>query len=194
VTADSLSFTLGAMHLPNAMRLFGLLISLSLTAVPASHALLWKSSFYRCSVDLPEAPPQINPWLPMSSANDPDADLTGLVGARRTDLTGYVFLGLVKKKPNFQLNEKTVADLERRYFGPGLGFRHTLEPVRRKDGLTGYRLTGTHRFHGTSYSIVVDFLQANNAVYEIAGLTEREKEALRDADVRSFMESFRVLK
>jgi hypothetical protein len=184
------------MHLPKAMRLAGLTMSLFLVAVPMSHAILWKSSLYRCSVNLPESPPRINPWLPLTTANDPDADLTGLIGARRMDSTAYVFLGIVKldQKPRFQLNQKTVAELEKRYFGPALGFQHTLEPMRRKDGFTAYRVTGTHLYHGNHYSIVVDFVQANQAVYEVAGLSELENQALRDSDVRSFMESFQVLK
>ncbi|HEY0791074.1 MAG TPA: hypothetical protein VGD78_08420 [Chthoniobacterales bacterium] len=196
MTKAFIPFTVRAMHLPKATVLAGLTLSLLLAAVPTSQAVLWKSSLYRCSVNLPEAPPRLNPWLPMGNANDPDADLTGLIGARRMDSTAYVFLGIVKldQKPKFQLNEKTISELEKRYFGPTLGFRHTLEPIRRKDGFPAYRATGSHQYHGTSYSIVVDFVQANQAVYEVAGLTEHENEALRDPDVRSFMESFQVLK
>jgi hypothetical protein len=196
VTAGFIPFTVRAMHLPKAKALAGLTLSLFLAAVPMSQAVLWKSSLYRCSVNLPEGPARINPWLPLGNANDPDADLTGLIGARRMDSTAYVFLGIVKldQKPKFQLNEKTIAELEKRYFGPTLGFRHTLEPIRRKDGFTAYRATGTHQYRGSNYSIVVDFVQANQAVYEVAGLAEHENVAMRDPDVRSFMESFQVLK
>ena len=122
--------------------------------------------------------------------------MVGVAGACRIDYSGYVFLGVIRldQKPGFQFNEKTINELDKRYFGTGLGFLHSIQPLRRKDGLPGYRLTGTHNFRGATYNVVVDFVQANNMIYEIAGLTQFQPQPLNDADIRSFMESFRTLR
>jgi hypothetical protein len=122
--------------------------------------------------------------------------MVGVAGARRIDYSGYVLLGIIRldQKPGFQLNEKTINELDKRYFGTGLGFLHSIQPLRRKDGLPGYRLTGTHWFRGANYNLVADFVQANNMIYEIAGLTQFQPQPLKDADIRSFMESFRTLR
>lgn len=157
-------------------------------------AIEWKSSYYKCVVNLPDTSPQFNPWAVMSSTRGEDeSGLVGVTGAHRIDFSAYVFLGVIRleRQPNFQLNDKTVPELEKRYFGPGMGFLHSLQPLRRKDGISGYRMTGTHQYNGSTYNIVVDLLQANNMIYEVAGLTH-EPQPLKDPDVRSFMESFRL--
>ena len=172
----------------------GLIALVGLAAIPSGQAIQWRSTQYKCVASLPDGDPRINPWLPMMSYNDEDAELLGLTGAHRTDKTAYVYVGVVPlaKKPNYRLNEKAVEELEKRYFSPGLGFRHTMTPLRRKDGLPGYRLTGTHHFNGVNYSVVLDLVQANNMVYEVAGLTQFETDPMKDPDVRGFMENFRI--
>jgi len=130
----------------------------------------------------------------MSSAGEEDeTGMVGVTGAHRIDQSAYVFLGVIRldKNPKFQLNDKTLPELEKRYFGSGLGFRHSLEPLRRKDGLPGYRLTGTHQYRGAKYNLVLDIVQGNNMIYEIAGLS-LGPQPLKEPDIRSFMESFRL--
>lgn len=183
------------MSCPKALLLAGVAgLSFFVTA-SVCRAVEWKSSFYKCVVDLPDASPQFNPWAAMSSTRGEDeSGLVGVTGAHRIDFSAFVFLGVIRldQHPKFQLNDKTVPELEKRYFGPGMGFLHSLEPIRRKDGISGYRLTGTHKYHGTTYNIVVDLLQANNMIYELAGLTQYEEKPLKDPDIRCFMESFRL--
>jgi hypothetical protein len=164
-------------------------------AAPVCRAVEWKSSFYKCVVNLPDTSPQINPWAAMSSARSEDeSGLVGVAGAHRIDFSAYVYLGVIRldQHPNFQLNDKTVPELEKRYFGTGMGFLRSLQPLRRKDGIPGYRMIGTHQYNGRTYNIVVDLLQANNMIYEVAGLTQYEPQPLKDPDIRSFLESFRV--
>src|SRR5689334_6639353 len=153
---------------------------------PAGLAILWKSSFYKCSVNLPDTSPQMNPWVVLSTTREEDeSGMVGVTGAHTIDFSAYGFLGVIRldQKPKFQLNDKTLPDLEKRYFGSGLGFVHSVQPLRRKDGLPGYRLTGTHQHRGRNYSIVVDFIQANNMIYELAGLSQYERDALKDPDI-----------
>jgi hypothetical protein len=163
-------------------------ISLLLAFLPEANALLWKSSDFNCSVNLPDGTPQINPWLVMSPA-----DPTGLAGAHRKDFSAYVYLGMVTEDdPHFAFNEKSIDELQKRFFGAGLGFRHSIEPISRH-GVAGFRLTGTHRFNATNYSIVVDMFESNGKVYEVAGLSKDETNPLKDPDIRSFMDSFRFI-
>jgi hypothetical protein len=163
-------------------------ISLLWASLPEANALLWKSTDFNCSVNLPDGTPQVEPWLVMSPA-----DPTGLTGARRKDSSAYVYLGMVEEDdPHFKLDEKSIEELQRRFFGPGLGFRHTIEAINHH-GVAGFRLTGTHRFNSTNYSIVVDMFESNRKVYEVAGLSKEETNPLKDPDIRSFMDSFRFL-
>src|SRR5215471_19092561 len=99
-------------------------------------ALTWKNSDFNCAVELPEGELITggNRWTPVGSTE------TGtLVGAMRVDGSAYVFLGYVDiaKRPKFHLNEKTIEELEKRFFGPGLGFRRTIERVSLQ-GMSGY--------------------------------------------------------
>jgi len=163
-------------------------ISLLLTSLPEANALFWKSSDFNCMVNLPDGKPQIDPWLVMSPA-----DPTGLTGAHRKDFSAYVYLGMVTEDdPHFALNEKSIDELQKRFFGPGLGFRHTIEPINRH-GMAGFRLIGTHRYNATNYSIVIDMFEADGKVYEVAGLSKDEINPLKDPDIKSFMDSFRFL-
>jgi hypothetical protein len=159
-----------------------------LASLPEANAWLWKSSDFNCSVNLPDGTPQVEPWLVMTPA-----DPTGLTGAHRKDFSAYVYLGMVEEDdPHFKLNEKSIDELQRRFFGPGLGFRHTIEAIS-NHGVAGFRLTGTHRFNSTNYSIVVDMFQSNGKVYEVAGLSKDEANPLKDPDIRYFMDSFQFL-
>jgi hypothetical protein len=183
------------MSCPKALLLAGVAGLSLFAAATVCRAIEWRSSFYKCVVNLPDTSPQINPWATMSSARSEDeSGLVGVTGAHRIDFSAYVFLGVIRleQQPNFQLNDKTVPELEKRYFGTGKGFLHSLQPLRRKDGISGYRMTGTHQYNGRSYNIVVDLLQANNMIYEVAGLTQYEQQPLKDPDIKYFMESFRV--
>jgi hypothetical protein len=163
-------------------------ISLLLASLPEANALLWKSSDFNCSVDLPDGTPQVEPWLVMAPA-----DPTGLTGAHRKDFSAYVYLGMVEEDdPHFKLDEKSIDELQKRFFGPGIGFRHTIEAINHH-GVAGFRLIGTHRFNANNYSIVVDMFQSNGKVYEVAGLSKNEGNPLKDPDIRSFMDSFRFL-
>jgi hypothetical protein len=163
-------------------------VSSLLAFLPEANAFLWKSSDFNCSVNLPDGTPQVEPWLVMTPA-----DPTGLTGARRKDFSAYVYLGMVTEDdPHFKLDEKSIDELQKRFFGPGLGFRHTIEAFNHH-GVAGFRLTGTHRFNATNYSIVVDMFESNGKVYELAGLSKLETNPLKDPDIRSFMDSFRFL-
>jgi hypothetical protein len=164
------------------------IISLLLASIPEANALLWKSSDFNCLVNLPDGRPQIDPWEVMTPA-----DPFGLTGAHRRDFSAYVYLGIVTEDdPHFRLNEKSIDELQRRFFGPGLGFRHTIEPINR-NGMAGFRLTGTHRYNSTNYSIVVDMFEANGKVYEVAGLSKNETNPLKDPDIKYYMDSFQLL-
>src|SRR5262245_15184731 len=103
------------------------LLTLFMSAGIAS-AVTWKSSDYNCQVSLPESPPMTSSkgWSPIGSTEEGT-----LVGARRIDGSAFVFLGYVdiRKRPKFHLNEKTIEELEKRFFGPGLGFRRSIERV-----------------------------------------------------------------
>jgi hypothetical protein len=165
------------------------IISLLLASIPEANAFLWKSSDFNCLVNLPDGTPYTDPWLVMSPA-----DPVGLTGARRKDFSAYVYLGMVTEDdPHFALNEKSIDGLQQRFFGPGLGFRHTIEPINR-NGMAGFRLTGRHRYNAANYSIVVDMFEANGKVYEVAGLSKDETNPLKDPDIKSFMDSFRLLR
>ena len=103
-------------RLPFAAALAGLFIF----AGNAS-ALTWKSSDYNCQVQLPDGEPLTGgkAWSPVGSTEEGT-----LVGAMRVDGSAYVFLGYVNiaKRPKFHLNDKTIDELEKRFFGPGMGF------------------------------------------------------------------------
>jgi len=177
-------------------RLSRFLIAAAVIAVlfgpPPSLAAIWRSSDFRCSVNLPDGEPRIDPWAVLTP-NDITARETGLVGARNKDGTVVVYLGIVRldDKPHFQLNQKSVEQLEGKIFGTALGFKHDAKPISR-NGMNGIRLTGTHRYLGNTYNLVMDLFQANGMIYELAGLTEHELDPLNDRDVKWFMQSFRL--
>src|SRR6266853_332917 len=111
---------------------------------------------------------------------------------KSNDFSAYVYLGMVTEDdPHFKLDEKSIDELQRRFFGPGLGFRHTIEAINHH-GVAGFRLTGTHRFNATNYSIVIDMFESNGKVYEVAGLSKDEINPMKDPDIRSFMDSFQI--
>jgi hypothetical protein len=161
---------------------------LLLASLPPANAILWKSSEHNCLVNLPDGRPLIDPWLPMTPA-----DPTGLTGAHRKDFSAFVFLGMVTEdNPHFTLDEKSIDELQKRFFGPRLGFRHSIEAINHH-GMAGFRLTGTHQYNASNYSIVVDMYESDGKVYEVAGLSKEETNPLKDPEIRSFMDSFRLI-
>ena len=158
----------------------------------SASAALWRSTDFGCSVNLPDSDSRTTPWAVLTP-NDILAQETGLVGARKVDSTVIVYLGIVRldDKPHFQLNQKSVEQLEGKIFGTALGFKHDAKPISR-NGMNGVRLTGTHRYLGNTYNLVMDLFQANGMIYELAGLTEHELDPLNDRDVKWFMQSFRL--
>jgi hypothetical protein len=155
-------------------------------------ALTWKSSDYNCQVDLPEGEPITGGgrWTPVGSTEEGT-----LVGATRVDGSAFVFLGYVNiaKRPKFHLNEKTIEELEKRFFGPGLGFRRSMERVSLR-GMWGYRLTGDSIYHGSRFGLVVDMYEAGGLIYQIAGMKEYDLHPLKDFEIKGYMGSFKLLR
>ena len=160
--------------------------------VGTASAVTWKSSDYNCQVDLPDGEPITggSRWTPLGSTDEGT-----LVGSRRVDGSAIVFLGYVDiaKRPKFHLNEKTIEELEKRFFGPGLGFRRSIERVS-LHGMPGYRLTGDSIYHGTRFGLVVDMYEANGLIYQIAGMKEYDMHPLKDFAIKWYMESFKLLR
>lgn len=152
-------------------------------------AAIWKSSEYYCQVNLPDGS-YVQQWFAMAPANEDGV----LAGARRQDYAAMVYLGVVdvKDKPKFVLNEKSIEELDKSFFGRGLGFLNSTQQIT-EHGLSGYRLIGRHRFNGRNYAVVVDMFFYHGLVYQVAGLSQLFDDALRDNDVRAFMNSFYVL-
>jgi hypothetical protein len=172
-------------------RFGGPLLMLFISAGIAS-ALTWKSTDYNCAVNLPDSEPITGGkgWSPIGSTDEGT-----LIGAMRTDGSAFVFLGYVNiaKRPKFHLNDKTIGELEKRFFGPGLGFRHSIERVSLR-GMSGYRLTGDAIHHGSRFGLVVDMYEANGLIYQVAGMKEYDPHPLSDFDIKGYMESFRLLR
>jgi len=166
------------------------LLALALCAATAS-AALWKFDDFDCQINLPDGQSSNSPsnWTTLGSTDDGT-----LVGARRLDKSAYVFLGYedLSKKRNFHLNEKSIEELEKRFFGAGQGFRRGLERIS-LHGLPGYRLTGDEVYKGGHYGLVVDMYEANSRIYEIAGMKEDDNHPLKDPDIKGCMASFRLL-
>ena len=157
--------------------------------VSSSKAAIFVSSENYCQVTLPDGS-YVQPWYTMVPANESGV----LTGARRQDYVALVYLGVVdmKDKPHFVLDEKSLEQLDRSFFGPGLGFLDKTQKITQQ-GINGYRLTGRHRFNGRNYAMVVDMFFDHGLVYEVAGLTQAYENPLRDDDVRGFIASFRLL-
>jgi hypothetical protein len=132
----------------------------------------------------------VQQWYALLPANEGGV----LAGARRQDFAAIVYLGIVdmKDKPHFVLDEKSIEDLDKSFFGRGLGFLDKTQQIT-EHGLNGYRLFGRHRFNGRNYAMVVDMFFYHGLVYQVAGLTQSYDNALQDVDVRAFMNSFYVL-
>jgi hypothetical protein len=157
--------------------------------VSAGSAAIWRSSEYYCQVNLPDGS-YVQQWYALLPANEGGV----LAGARRQDYAAMVYLGIVdmKDKPHFVLDEKSINDLDKSFFGPGLGFLDKTQQIT-EHGLNGYRLFGRHRFNGRNYAMVVDMFFYHGLVYQIAGLSQAYDNALQDQDVKAFMNSFYVL-
>lgn len=156
---------------------------------PEVRAAFWQSSEYYCQVNLPDGS-YVQPWYTMVPADEGGV----LTGARRQDFATIVYLGVVdeKSKPHFVLDEKSIEELDKSFFGRGLGFLNSTKKIS-LGALEGYRLIGRHRFNGRNYAMVVDMFFDHGLVYEVAGLSNSYDDALRDEDVRGFMGSFRIL-
>jgi hypothetical protein len=157
----------------------------------SASAAYWQSEDFDCSINLPDsqsATSQTN-WTTLGSTDDGT-----LVGAMRIDRSAFVFLGYVdlSKQKKFHLNEKSIEELEKRYFGSGQGFRRTLERIS-LHGMPGYRLTGDSVYSGAHYGLVVDMVEANNRIYQIAGMKQGEAHPLKDPDIKDAMTSFKLL-
>jgi len=167
------------------------LLALALCAATAS-AALWKSDDFGCQINLPDGQSANDPtnWTTLGSTDDGT-----LVGAGRIDKSAYVFLGYVdvSKRRNFQLNEKSIQELQKRFFGEGQGFWRGLERIS-LHGLPGYRLTGDEVYNGGHYGLVVDMYEANSRIYEIAGMKEGDNHPLKDPDIKGCMTSFKLLR
>jgi hypothetical protein len=166
------------------------IVFLVLTAACAS-AAYWKSEDFNCSINLPDGRSDDAPtnWTTLGSTDDGT-----LVGATRMDHSAFIFLGYVdiSKRKNFHLNEKTIPELEQRYFGTGQGFRRGIQRIT-LNGIPGYRLTGDAIYHGGHYGLVVDMIEANGLIYQIAGMKQNDLQPLKDQDIRTAMSSFRLL-
>jgi hypothetical protein len=155
----------------------------------SGRAAIWKSSEYYCQVNLPDGS-YVQQWYAMLPANEGGV----LAGARRQDFAAMVYLGVVdmKDKPHFVLDEKSIDELDKSFFGRGLGFLDKTQQIT-QHGLNGYRLFGRHRFNGRNYAMVVDMFFYHGLVYQVAGLSQSYDNALQDQDVLAFMNSFYVL-
>src|SRR6516225_1316680 len=156
-------------------------------------ALTWKNSDYNCQIELPQGNDSITggkSWSPVGSTEEGT-----LVGAMRVDGSAYVFLGYVNlaKRPKYHLNDKTIEELEKRFFGPGMGFRRSIERVS-LNGMPGYRLAGDSMYHGTRFGLVVDMYEAGGLIYQIAGMKEYDEHPLNDLDIKGYLASFRLLR
>jgi hypothetical protein len=170
--------------------LYSAFVALVLSVASAS-AGFWKSEDFGCSISLPDSTSNISQsnWSTIGSTDDGT-----LVGAERDDLSAFVFLGYVdlSKRPKFHLNEKTIEELEKRFFSSGQGFRRGLQRIS-LHGLPGYRLTGDSVYHGGHYGLVVDMYEANSRIYEVAGMKQNDSQPLKDPDIKGAMSSFRLL-
>jgi len=160
-------------------------------SVAYASAGFWKSEDFGCSISLPDSNSAISQsnWSTVGSTEEGT-----LVGAQRNDLSAFVFLGYedLSKRPKFHLNEKTIEELEKRFFSPGQGFRRGLQRIS-LHGLPGYRLTGDSVYHGGHYGLVVDMYEANSRIYEVAGMKQNDSQPLKDPDIKGAMSSFRLL-
>jgi hypothetical protein len=165
-------------------------LALVVFAASAS-AAYWESKDFDCSINLPDGEATTNPsnWTTIGSTEEGT-----LVGARRLDLSAFVFLGYVdlSKRKNFHLNEKSIEELQQRFFGQGQGFRRGLERVS-LHGMPGYQLTGDAVYHGAHYGLVVDMFEANNRIYEVAGMKQDDMHPLKDPQIKGSMTSFKLL-
>jgi hypothetical protein len=156
---------------------------------PQAGAAVWKSSEYYCQVTLPDGN-YVHQWYAMVPANEGGV----LAGARSQDYSAIVYIGVVDEndKPHFVLDEKSLEQLDKSFFGPGLGFLDKTQKIT-EHGVEGYRLSGRHRFNGRNYAMIVDMFFYHGLVYQVAGLSTNHDNPLQDDDVRGFMNSFYIL-
>jgi hypothetical protein len=174
-----------------SIRLFsGLLATLFLLG-NSSFGALWKNSEYQCQVNLPDGEPRISKWITLGSVEEGT-----LVGSRKEDGSIYLFCGYVDlaKEPKVRhLNAKSIETLQTRFFGPGQGFRHSLQRIT-LNGMPGFRLTGDQVYLGAHYGLVVDMYEANGRIYQVAGMKENDQQPWKNTDIKEFLASFRLLR
>src|ERR1700693_5819414 len=159
--------------------------------VSSASAAYWESEDFGCSINLPDGQASYSSrdWTTIGSTEE-----ATLVGASRADLSSFIFLGYVdlSKRKNFHLNEKSIEELEHRFFDSGQGFRRGLERIS-LHGMPGYRLTGDSVYHGAHYGLVVDMFEAKHRMFQISGMKQGEAHPLKDQDIKGSMTSFRLL-
>ena len=96
--------------------------------VASASAAYWESEDFGCSINLPDGQASYSEknWTTIGSTEEGT-----LVGASRVDRSAFIFLGYVdlSKRKNFHLNEKSIEELEQRFFGSGQVFRRGLERI-----------------------------------------------------------------
>ena len=160
---------------------------LSLTV--ACSAAIWSSSDYHCEINLPDGLPHTSEhWITAGSTEEGT-----LVGSKRVDGTGYIFLGYVdlSKRPNFHLNEKTIPELEKRFITDTT--HHSVERIV-VNGLPGFRVTGSRVYFGNHFALVIDMYEANNLIYQVVGMKQQSDSPLKDPNIRFCLNSFRLRK
>jgi hypothetical protein len=154
-----------------------------------SPAAYWSSGDYHCEINLPDGAPRTDKyWVAAGSTEEGT-----LVGSRRADLQGYIFFGYIdlRKEPKLHLNEKTIPELEKRFIPVSEGFHHTLQRIV-TNRVPGYRITGSRILYGQHFTMVMDMYEANNLIYQVVGMKQGTVDPMKDGDIRSCMESFRL--
>jgi hypothetical protein len=154
-----------------------------------SSAAYWGSGDYHCEINLPDGIPQTDYfWMTAGSVEDGT-----LVGSKRRDGLGYIFLGYVdlKGRPNYHLNEKTIPELEKRFIPQSEGFHHSVQRIV-TNGIPGYRVFGSRVYFTQHFTLVMDMYEANNLIYQVVGMKAGTDDPMKDADVRSSLNSFRL--
>jgi hypothetical protein len=171
------------------MKIFFLVLFALFSLSIFSSAAYWGSGDYHCEINLPDGIPQTDYfWMTAGSVEDGT-----LVGSKRRDGLGYIFLGYVdlKGRPNYHLNEKTIPELEKRFIPQSEGFHHSVQRIV-TNGIPGYRVFGSRVYFTQHFTLVMDMYEANNLIYQVVGMKAGTDDPMKDADVRSSLNSFRL--
>jgi hypothetical protein len=171
------------------MKIFFLALATLFSLSALSPAAYWSSGDYHCEINLPDGAPRTDRfWVAVGSTEEGT-----IVGSRRIDGRGYIFLGYVdlRKNPKLHLNEKTIPDLEKRFIPAAEGFHHTVQRIVMNQ-IPGYRITGTRLLYGNHFTMVMDMYEANKLIYQVVGMLQGTDDPMRDGDIRSCMNSFKL--